>query len=210
MTNNETYYYRVSAVNKLGEGALSNEVMVTPKGSQVQQTIDTDNDGIPDSWEQLYGFNITDPNDAQFDFDSDNLTNLEEYLHNTDPKNSDTDSDNLTDGDELKIYFTNPTNPDTDSDNLTDGDEIKIYGTNATNPDSDGDGYNDGVEIENNTDPLDENDHPTDILDKKTQPTNDVNGILIYSLIFVIIVLILIIFLLIRKRKLNIRDDRND
>ena len=210
VTNNETYYYRVSAVNKLGEGALSNEVMVTPKGSQVQQTIDTDNDGIPDSWEQLYGFNITDPNDAQFDFDSDNLTNLEEYLHNTDPKNSDTDSDNLTDGDELKIYFTNPTNPDTDSDNLTDGDEIKIYGTNATNPDSDGDGYNDGVEIENNTDPLDENDHPTDILDKKTQPTNDVNGILIYSLIFVIIVLILIIFLLIRKRKLNIRDDRND
>ena len=59
---------------------------------------DTDNDMIPDNWEQKYGLNITDPIDAELDFDEDDLTNLEEYLNQTNPLDSDTDNDSYNDG----------------------------------------------------------------------------------------------------------------
>jgi hypothetical protein len=192
VTNDVTYYYRINAVNKVGEGALSNEIAVTPTSGQGQM-LDSDHDGMPDAWEQLYGLNITDPNDAQLDLDSDNLTNLEEYLHSTDPKNSDSDSDGLMDGDEVKIYFTDPTDQDTDSDNLTDGDEVKIYGTNATNPDSDGDGFSDGVEVENNTDPLDENEY---LGSKSKKDSSQKDSYLYFAIIGVIgIIIVLVLFL---------------
>ncbi len=46
---------------------------------------DTDLDGIPDAWELKYGLN---PNldDAQGDADGDGYSNLEEYLHGTNPQ----------------------------------------------------------------------------------------------------------------------------
>jgi hypothetical protein len=50
--------------------------------------IDSDGDGIPDSWEDLYGLNKNDPNDAHLDLDGDGMTNLEEYLAGTDPTSS--------------------------------------------------------------------------------------------------------------------------
>ena len=61
----------------------------------------------------------------------------------------DTDSDGLSDDDELNLYFTNPESNDTDEDGLLDGEEILTYDTNATNPDTDNDGLNDGLEIKN-------------------------------------------------------------
>lgn len=61
---------------------------------------DDDNDTMPDSWENTYGLNPF-VNDAGEDLDNDNLTNLKEYQHNTDPTNPDTDSDGLTDGKEI-------------------------------------------------------------------------------------------------------------
>jgi parallel beta-helix repeat protein len=162
-----TYYYRVSALNKIGEGALSNEVFATPTGSILT---DTDLDSIPDYWERQYGLNILNSSDAQSDPDNDNLTNLEEFLNNT-----------------------SPWNQDSDYDNLTDGDEIKIYGTSPTNPDTDGDGFNDGVEIANKTDPLDHNDYPK-IQEKDDDKPVHPDDVLMY--ISVIILLITIIFLL--------------
>lgn len=48
-------------------------------------TDDTDNDGIPDKWEQRYGFNSKNASDAKLDPDNDGLTNLEEYKAGTDP-----------------------------------------------------------------------------------------------------------------------------
>jgi len=87
---------------------------------------DTDQDGIPDAWEKKFGLNPTDPSDAHLDPDSDNLTNLEEYLNNTDPTNPDTDGDGLLDGDEIKIYRTDPLNPDTDKDGVPDADESDL------------------------------------------------------------------------------------
>jgi hypothetical protein len=47
--------------------------------------IDTDNDGMPNEWETLYGFNPNDPADAALDCDNDGATNLAEYLAGTDP-----------------------------------------------------------------------------------------------------------------------------
>ncbi|MDD5703963.1 MAG: hypothetical protein PHU23_18175, partial [Dehalococcoidales bacterium] len=62
---------------------------------------DSDNDGIPDVWEdinQLDKFN----NDAQADPDNDTLNNLSEYQHNTNPQKSDSDGDGYSDTEEIQ------------------------------------------------------------------------------------------------------------
>jgi hypothetical protein len=97
---------------------------------------DTDNDGLPDSWETANG---TDPeiDDAAEDPDGDNLSNLQEFQNNGHPFLTDTDSDGVEDDDEL------------------------AGGMLLNNPDSDADFYLDGVEVARSTDPLDFNSFPT-------------------------------------------------
>jgi hypothetical protein len=46
---------------------------------------DTDSDGMPDAWEERYGFNPYDPTDAAQDADNDGITNVEEYQEGTNP-----------------------------------------------------------------------------------------------------------------------------
>jgi hypothetical protein len=46
---------------------------------------DTDQDGIPDEWEEKYGLKPTNANDNVQDADGDGYTNVEEYLNGTDP-----------------------------------------------------------------------------------------------------------------------------
>lgn len=62
---------------------------------------DTDNDGMPDSWEVYYG---TDPqgDDAADDQDSDGLMNIEEFQMGTRPRDPDTDNGGAADGYEVK------------------------------------------------------------------------------------------------------------
>lgn len=115
--------------------------------------VDTDDDMLNDYYEVFV--TCTDPAlpdtdnngvaDGNEDFDTDSLTNYQEYIQGTSPWNSDSDSDDLSDGDEVNIYSTNPLEPDTDNDGLSDSDEI-VLGTNPNLPDTDGDGTPDGEE----------------------------------------------------------------
>jgi len=52
-------------------------------------------------------------------------------------------------------YMIFPFGQDSDSDCISDNDEINIYGTNPYDPDSDGDSVNDGDELSEGTDPTD-------------------------------------------------------
>ena len=111
--------------------------------------VDTDSDGLPDSYEIEIG---TDPNNP--DTDADALNDGEEVINQaTDPLNPDTDSDELKDGEEVLNQKTNPHVPDTDGDGLTDGSEVIEHKTDPLKPDSDGDGLKDGDEIQRGTDP---------------------------------------------------------
>jgi pectate lyase len=47
--------------------------------------VDSDHDGMPDAWEQKYGFNPNDPSDASKDANGNGYTNIEEFLNGTDP-----------------------------------------------------------------------------------------------------------------------------
>ena len=70
----------------------------------------------------------------------------------------DSDHDSLSDSYE-KALGTNPFDSDTDLDGLSDGDEVNSYGSNPTLLDSDGDTYDDKTEVAHNSNPSD----PTDI-----------------------------------------------
>lgn len=51
-------------------------------------SLDSDRDGMPDAWEYLHGFSLTQPSAAD-NADSDSLSNLGEYLVGTDPHTAD-------------------------------------------------------------------------------------------------------------------------
>ncbi|MHC4097995.1 MAG: sialate O-acetylesterase [Planctomycetota bacterium] len=149
-----TYYWQV---NSYLDGS--------PTGAPVEGSpfifyvIDTDGDGLPDTYELLYTSppspTALNPGD---DLEPDGLTNIEEYQLGTNPNNSDTDGDTLQDGAEVSGAGlrppTDPTDADSDDDGLNDGVETNTgtytnatdTGTDPTSVDSDTDGLKDGVE----------------------------------------------------------------
>ncbi len=123
------------------------------------QFVDTDDDRLPDWWEEFYFGNL----DQGWEDDSetptgDGLINLYEYQFGLDP----TDADTLGtgQGDLHAAIFSDRTDPwyppqwkiDSDGDGLTDGQEL-YYGTDPNNPDSNGDGLLDGVAVQLGLDP---------------------------------------------------------
>ncbi|MHA1253623.1 MAG: DUF1349 domain-containing protein [Candidatus Helarchaeota archaeon] len=89
---------------------------------------DSDNDGMPDTWELLMGLNVTDPTDANEDKDLDGMPNLWEYhlweyqmgLNATDPTDANEDKDldgmpNLWEY-QMGLNATNPNDANEDKD----------------------------------------------------------------------------------------------
>jgi hypothetical protein len=71
-----------------GTGRIINdeeEVGGWPELNSTEPPQDSDQDGMPDDWEEQYGFNSNDPADRNDDDDEDGYTNLEEYLNGTEP-----------------------------------------------------------------------------------------------------------------------------
>ncbi len=58
---------------------------VVDQSEPVQTNTDKDEDGIPDEWELKYGLDPDNPKDAGMDNDKDSFSNLDEYIHATDP-----------------------------------------------------------------------------------------------------------------------------
>ncbi|MEZ0274926.1 MAG: hypothetical protein ACAH88_08475, partial [Roseimicrobium sp.] len=73
-------------------------------GAQFASRYDRDEDGMTDVWEVTHGFNVDDPTDACDDADGDYVFNVEEYGHNLDPHNADTDN-NGGNGDDFVAAF---------------------------------------------------------------------------------------------------------
>ena len=93
------------------------------------------------------------------DSDADGLSDARESALRSDPRDGDTDGDEIPDADEAHVHGTLPTKQDSDGDGVLDGLELFEYGTDPVDEDSDGDGIDDGTELgfsgTTKTDPLD-------------------------------------------------------
>ncbi|MFP6856538.1 MAG: LamG-like jellyroll fold domain-containing protein, partial [Roseibacillus sp.] len=123
---------------------------------------DSDGDGLPNAWEIQHNLDPNDNGDvdpvngAAGDPDADTLSNLEEFNRGTDPRDDDSDDDNLGDlvEDNTGIYVSptqtgsNPLDPDSDGDGLEDGAEVEAnpFVTDPNNADTDGDSLDDASE----------------------------------------------------------------
>lgn len=77
------------------------------------------------------GFLFSDEKADTIDSDKDGLTDKEEEEIGTDPYNTDSDGDSISDSAEVKKWETDPLNSDTDGDGYTDDKEI-LSGTDPT------------------------------------------------------------------------------
>src|SRR5260221_273934 len=164
LRNSRDEYRRVTPFVPLGAGAeylVSDVTSVGLRGTYNYTLTDNLDDikvgGNDSYWSvtmTIFAF-LEAPNN---DLDGDGLTNSEEKVLGTDPRNPDTDGDGLRDGEEVHVYKTDPLKKDTDGDGLTDGDEVLKYHTNPLDKDTDHGGMPDGKEVQLGLNPLDPKD----------------------------------------------------
>lgn len=127
------------------------------------EQLDSDSDSLTNNWEinhQLNPYSALGDDGAEGDPDQDGLTNANEQIHATNPRNPDSDADGLNDGWEVR-YGLNPTSAlgdhgatgDADRDGLTNQEEL-FSNTYPNNPDTDGDGLRDGWEVDHQFSPI--------------------------------------------------------
>jgi len=131
---------------------------------------DTDNDGMPNAWEEAYQLNKNSAADATQDADGDGLKNRDEYLAGTNPRLTDSDGDGVDDRVEhdegsnplvagLRPLFANgatSAGADFNQNGLPDAWEARFNAAGLSlNADSDGDGASNAREAVWGTDPLD-------------------------------------------------------
>ena len=117
---------------------------------------DTDGDGLPDGWEYRYSLNPASADGihgGDGDWDSDGLSNMQEYGLGTLPYLPDTGGDGLADGIEVALG-TDPLSDDTDGDGLSDQKEAETLHTDPLKVDTDSDGLSDWQEMTLGTSPL--------------------------------------------------------
>jgi len=156
-TGNYTFSYRITQDDgNINFGTVFLRV--------VEPDSDTDNDGMPASYEASYSdiLNSLNGNDGDLDYDGDGLINYLEYVFGSNPTLTDTDGDGTSDLEELSTVDTdndgmpdyyeisngldpnvNDANGDLDNDGLTNYEEYQM-GLPPNNPDYDNDGLLDG------------------------------------------------------------------
>lgn len=172
----------------LATGVLDDVVVWVPHDPNLSDPTDpdSDDDGLGDAFELMFGFDALATDESAADPDGDGRTNLQEQADGTHPRDADSDDDGLTDGEEIDTHGTDPLDADTDDDGLRDGFEIangfdpigtdesaadpdtdglanlgeQAAGTDPNDSDSDDDGLLDGPEV--NTHGTDPNDSDTD------------------------------------------------
>lgn len=96
LASGRTYYFAVTAYDVSGnESAFSNEAFILIPGDAVSgpddpvvpdpSLPDADMDGIPDDYEEQWGFDPMNPLDSLMDDDGDGVVNLVEYMAGTSP-----------------------------------------------------------------------------------------------------------------------------
>ncbi len=173
VTDSDSYKYEITedflvryikVSQETDNGTIESEpfVVAYTDDGYVCTWLDSDDDGLPDYSEKIYG---TDPNSA--DTDGDGLSDYDEiYKTGTSPLKYDTDEDGVNDADrdndkdgltnsEELALGTDSNSADTDGDGLSDYDEINKHNTDPLKADSDEDTLNDGDEIALGLDPND-------------------------------------------------------
>jgi hypothetical protein len=92
LVRDEVDKYLISELESLGtKGKIINDETENGIAGNVGMVkggvapLDSDKDGMPDTWEYYYGLNPYSTSDQNEDNDSDGYTNIEEYLNQTDP-----------------------------------------------------------------------------------------------------------------------------
>lgn len=157
------------------------DVPNTPS-QNIDWNVDTDQDGLPDDYEDLIGTEKDNP-----DSDDDGLTDYFEIMLGYNPTNKDSDNNGIFDGDEdydndgltnvqEVALGTNLTLKDSDADGLFDIDEITIHGTDPNNYDTDNDGVCDGEEIVIGKNPIDATDGSIKVLQTINTTINNIES----------------------------------